>query len=108
MFAKLFKPHPAKPLATLRALRALMKFCEERQYLHPDLENLRTCIHALEQDRHKEAVEAWDKIHFGKDGFADWWPPHSAPDGNYDWTVFESLVERTFRLMTLVKAGKGV
>lgn len=106
MFNDLFKP--SEPLATLRAMRALLTFCERQHYLHPDLEHVRTAIRALEQGRHKDAAEEWEKIYLGKDGFGDWWPPQSSQDGDYDWTVFQSLLERADRLMTLVKKGQGV
>lgn len=86
----------------LRAALALQKFCRDHQYPEGGLTQLNKCVNPLKADDFKSAVNYFKAIPLGGNGcFNDWFPPvvydHETPD--YVWVVFDSLLERTVRLM---------
>jgi hypothetical protein len=91
----------------LRATRVLVRFCDEHHVDHSDLAHIRTCLSALETGNRSDALQAFRKINFGKDGIGDWWPG-SAPLSESEEDVlatFEALFERWFQLMTSLAKG---
>jgi hypothetical protein len=95
-------------LSEARATRALLKFCEDHGYPDGDgvLQHLRACLAALSAGEKSNAGAAFKRIRMGKDGFGDWWPPAVFPmeTEEYSWAVFEALVERWHRLMSLMSS----
>ena len=88
----------------LRATRALLKFCEEHDYSEVGLAPVRECLAALQRKDIEQAVASYRLVPLGGNGcFNDWFPPVVFPheDGDYSWAVFDALVERWSRLMSL-------
>ena len=56
------------------ATRSLLKFCTEHQYDLSALEDVRTCLSSLEAGERSNAIQAYKKIRWGKEGFSDGWP----------------------------------
>jgi hypothetical protein len=88
----------------LRATRALIKYCEDHGYDVGGVQELRTCLKALNRKDMKSAVEAYSRIPLGGMGcFDDWLPPavftHETAD--YARAVFEALVTEWNLLMKL-------
>ena|SRR2546421_10667486 len=83
----------------LRTTQALAKFV--REHGGGQLPILSEIIARLEADDFAGAAKRFREIHFGKNGFDDWFPPvvFQNEDGDYAWAVFESLVEWWARLM---------
>ncbi len=98
-------PFPATEYTTFQkqATRALLKFCEDHAYGDTDIAVIRESLAALEREDIKTAVKCFQSIHFGPDGFSDWMPAPAFPheDDEYASGVFEALVERWARLMSL-------
>jgi hypothetical protein len=79
-----------------------LKFCRDHEYPEGGLEHLAGCVESLESDDFRAAVRHFREMHFGgMGGFGDWFPPVICEheDGDYVWTVFDSLLERWIRLM---------
>ena len=89
-----FLPH-------IRAIRALLKFCDDHGNTVTAIQDLRLCLAALEVGEKSNAVAAFRRVPMCKDGFGDWFPPAVGPmeTEEYSWAVFEALVERWHRLM---------
>ena len=87
-----------------RATRALLKFCADHGCTHSALADIRESLAALEVGEKSNAVTPVKRIHMGKEGCGDWWPPAASPaeTEEYAWAVFEALVERWYRLMRLL------
>src|ERR1700741_1755093 len=87
-----------------RAVRALIKFCEDHGYDVGGVEELRACLKALDQKDIKSAVKIPPRIPMGGMGcFDDWLPPvvfaHETSD--YTRAVFEALITQLNLLITL-------
>ena len=93
------------------ATRALLRFCKDHDK-DTEVPNtlLRESLAALEEADMGKAVEKFQGIHLGPHGFDDWFPPAVYPNENdvYVRVVFESLVERWARLMSLSVPEKPV
>ena len=87
-----------------RATRALLKFCEDHGNTHSALRHLRACLAALEAGECTNAVAEFQSVPMCKDRFGEWWPPAVSPTETeeYSWAVFEALIERWHRLMSLL------
>jgi hypothetical protein len=93
----------------LRTTRALLKFCRDHEYVEGGLARLSSCVAALEADNFEAAVTHFRSIPLGgMCCFNDWLPPvvHEHEDDDYVRVVFDSLLERTVRLMRLA-AGES-
>ena len=93
-----------------RATRALLKFCDDHGNTVAAIQDLRACLKALEAGERSNAVAAFRRVTIGPHGFADWFPPAVGPieTEEYSWAVFEALVERWHRLMSLLAESRSV
>jgi hypothetical protein len=87
---------------TIEATRALLKFCQEHQGVAANAVQL--CLQALESGNYAESKKTFKAIHFGANGSFDWFPPvvFSNENAVYVQAVYDALVERWHRLMTLL------
>jgi hypothetical protein len=85
----------------IRMSRALVKFC--RDHRNGAVGHLQGILDALEKDDFKTASARFRSLSTGPYRCDDWFPPvvFEHEDEDYVWSVFESLVERWHRLMTL-------
>jgi hypothetical protein len=83
----------------LQTTKALAKFVREHQGVQ--LSVLNEIVAALESGDFRRAAKTFKTIHFGAWGFTDWFPPvaFANEDADFVQVVFESLVERWYRLM---------
>jgi len=81
--------------------RAVRKFVYEHDDDGVQMPVLNKLLALLEADDFRGASKLFKTIHFGKDGFGDWFPPVKFPneDPEYAQVVFAALVERWYRLM---------
>lgn len=87
-----------------RATQALLIFCEDHGYNVGGVQELRTCLTALERKDMRSAVEAYSRVPLGRMGcFDDWLPPAVFPHETADYAraVFEALVTQWTLLMKL-------
>ena len=99
---------PASPDTWLRlqlhAANALVRFCDEHQYGGPSLERVRSCRNALEVSDIAAAVSAYRMVPLGGNGCFNDWQPSQLTDNDafeYALAIFQALVERWSRLMSL-------
>jgi len=80
----------------LRVSKALLKFSLEHGYLEEskDIEIIKDCIRALEAEDFVSARTAFGRMHFGKEGFNEWWPNtvYENEDDEYVKAVFDGLL----------------
>jgi hypothetical protein len=100
------RPHNGIPeYELLRTLRALQKFLRDHNYgAGQTLAALDASVKTLETDdfyNMEKAFAHFDSIPMGAFGAFDWIPPvvYEHEDEDYVRVVFESLVDRTYRLM---------
>jgi hypothetical protein len=99
----------SEPTATKRAVRALLHFYGTHGGSEFYRNLLDQVVRAFDGNDYDSAVMAWDRINFGPHGFSDWFPPACDGDSeDYSWAVFESLEERAYRLMSLLKKGQRI
>lgn len=91
-------------LSQAQTTKALVVFCEKREYGGPRLDALRECLRALEARDIGEALKHYHAVSLGGMGcFNDWWPKAGCEHetDEYACAVFDALVERWSRLMKL-------
>lgn len=86
------------------ATKALVKFCEDHGYVSTYVDSLRKCLAALDEKDIASAVKHFRDVPLGRMGCFDDWFPRAAgkhESDEYACAVFEALVERWHRLMSL-------
>lgn len=89
-------------LTQAQSTKALIVFCEKRDYGGSMLNSLRECLKALEDHDIREALKHYRAVPLGGMGcFNDWWPKAGCEHetNEYACAVFDALVERWSRLM---------
>jgi len=90
--------------AQLKSTHALLKFCQDHNYKSTYIENIKTCISALEDGNIQSAVKSYRAIPLGGNGcFNDWWHPvvYEHETDEYVLAVFNALLAEWSRLMQL-------
>jgi hypothetical protein len=90
----------------IRTTKALIKFCEDHNFVSTRLELLKDCAAALEHNDVQRAVMINHQLPTGGNGaLNDWWPPVVFPHETeeYVWAVFEALVTHWKLLMNLLE-----
>ena len=92
---------PDSFLPHARATGALLKFCDDHKSTDPSVQDVRSCLAALEAGEKTNAIASFRRVRMGKEGFNEWWPPAvlASETDEHVWAVFEALVERWCRLM---------
>ena len=77
---------------------ALLKFSLEHGYPEQskEIESIRGCILALKDGKIGEAKREFARVHFGKEGFDEWWPEvvFENENDNYVKVVFTGLCQQ--------------
>jgi hypothetical protein len=79
----------------IQTTKTLIKFCEDHDYQSPFLDDMRSCLKALQQGKIAVALAAFKKVPLGGMGcFNDWLPPTKFPNetSTYVSDLFNILV----------------